>query len=82
MKRQVFPIVGTLITKRSSGAFVRITSCRSSRVRLCHIIQLNCEVAALGLAFLLTSLCLFKNIALAIFIFNCVGRAQGSLTSD
>ena len=45
MKRQVFPIIGTLITKRSSGAFVRIISCRSCRVRLCHIIQFNCDMA-------------------------------------
>ena len=45
MKRQVFPIIGTIITKHSSAAFVRTILCRSCRVRFCHFIQLNCDVA-------------------------------------
>ena len=40
MKRQVFPIIETIITKRSSAAFVRTIFCRCCRVRVFHFIQL------------------------------------------
>ena len=45
MKRPVFPIIVTIITKRSSASFVRTILCRSCKVRFCHFIQFNCNAA-------------------------------------
>ena len=45
MKRQVFLVIGTIITKRSSAAFVQTVFCRSCRMRSCHFIQFVCDVA-------------------------------------
>ena len=56
MKRQVFPIIGTIITKRSSAAFVITIFCRCYRVRVFHFIQLILiAMWFLDLAFMLTS---------------------------
>ena len=44
MKRQVSPIIGTIITKRSSAAFVRTIFCRSCGGRLTTS-SYNCDVA-------------------------------------
>ena len=44
LKRQVFVIIGTIITKHSSVAFVAAIFCGSCRVRFCHFIQFNCDV--------------------------------------
>ena len=41
LKRQVFAIIGTIITKRSNEAFVAtVFFCG-----ICHFIQFNCDVA-------------------------------------
>ena len=46
MKRQVSPIIGTIITKRSSTAFVRTIFCRSCRGALDYLFTpFNCNVA-------------------------------------
>ena len=45
MQRQVFPVIGTIITKCSSAAFVKTMFCRSCRVRFCHFIQFDCDGA-------------------------------------
>ena len=44
MKRQVSPLIGTIITKRNSAAVVRTIFCRSCRGRLTTSIQFNCDV--------------------------------------
>jgi len=43
-KKVVFPIIGTIIAKRSSASFVRTIFCRCFRVLVCHVIQFNCDV--------------------------------------
>ena len=46
MKRQVSPIIRTIITKRSSAAFVRTIFCRSCYWAVDYLfIQFNCDVA-------------------------------------
>ena len=45
MKSQAFPIIGTIITERSSAALVRSIFCLSCRVRFFQFIQSNCDVA-------------------------------------
>ena len=42
IRRQVFPIIRTIITERSGSVFVRAIFCPDCRLRLCH---LNCDVA-------------------------------------
>ena len=45
LKRQVFAIIRTIITKRSNVAFVETIFCGSCRVRFFHFIQFNCDLA-------------------------------------
>ena len=45
MKSQAFPIIGTIITKRSSAAFVRSIFCLGYRVGFFQFMQFNCDVA-------------------------------------
>ena len=44
IKKVVFPIIGTIIAKRSSAAIVRTICVRCFRVLVCHVIQFNCDV--------------------------------------
>ena len=44
-KRQAFAIIGTIITKRNNVPFVATIFYGSCRVRFCHFIQFNCDVA-------------------------------------
>ena len=55
MKRPVFAIIGTIITKRSSAAFVRTMFCSCFRVHFCPFIQFNRVVALRSRPFMLTS---------------------------
>ena len=55
MKRPVFAIIGTIITKRSSAAFVRSMFCSCFRVHFCPFIEFNCLVALRSRPFMLAS---------------------------
>ena len=55
MKPQVFAIIGTIITKRSSLAFLRTIFYRGFRVRAFATLYILIAMWPLGLAFMLTS---------------------------
>ena len=55
MKRPVFAIIGTIITKRSSAAFVRTMFCSRFREHFCPFIQFNYVVALRSRPFMFTS---------------------------
>ena len=55
MKRQVFPIIGTIITKRSSSEVVRTVFCRSFGVCASATLYNLIAIWPLDLAFMVTS---------------------------